>query len=82
MIIPRQPGVRVVKDRRAVLLQRHQILQRIHPGVEAGGNEAGEHAGDIGAVVRGVKETVFPLANGQLQRPLRDIVVQWRILNL
>ena len=36
----------------------------------------------IGAVVRGIEETVFPLANGQFQRPLHDVVVQWRTLNL
>src|SRR5437868_11130011 len=44
--------------------------------MEARGNQAGEHAGDVGTVVRGIKETVFPLANGQLQRPLRRGVLQ------
>jgi hypothetical protein len=48
-----QPGGRVTKDRGAVLLQRHQILQGIHPGVEAGGNQASEHTGNVGAVLGG-----------------------------
>ena len=61
-----------------MLLSGDQIVQRIHSGVEAGGNQAREHAGDIGAVGRSVEETVFPLANGQLQRPLRGVVLQRR----
>ncbi len=76
MVIPRQPGGRIAKDRRTVLLQRDQVFQRIHPGLETGGDQAREHAGDIGIVIRGVEETVFPLANGQLQRPLRRVVLQ------
>src|SRR5262249_36376437 len=82
VVIPRQPGGRIAKDHRAMLLQRDQVLQRIHPRLETCGNEAREHATDVGAVVRGVEETVFPLANGQLQRPLHDIILEWRTLNL
>ena len=39
-------------------------------------------AGDEGAVVRGVEKTVFPLANRQLQRPLRRVIVQRRTFHL
>jgi hypothetical protein len=78
VVIPREPGNRIAKDRRPVRLQRDQGLPRIHPGLKTGGEHAGEHAGDIGAVVRRVEETIFPLANGQLQRPLRPVVLQGR----
>jgi hypothetical protein len=76
MVIPRQPGCRVTKDRRAVLLQRPQILQRVAPGVEAGGNETGEDTGDVCTMLRGVKQTVFPLPNDELQEPFGHIIVQ------
>ena len=82
MVIPREPGGRITEDRRTVLLQHDQIFQRIHPGIEAGGNKAGEHTGDVGAMLRGVKETVFPLPNDELQGALHDIGVEWRPLNL
>src|SRR5437660_1552811 len=77
VVILRQPGGRIAKDHRPMLLQRDQVLQRIHPRLEICGDQAREYAGDVGAVVRGVEETVFPLANGQLQRPLHDIVIEW-----
>jgi len=44
--MPWQPGCRITKDRRTVLLQRDQVLQRIHPSLETGGDQAGEHTGD------------------------------------
>jgi hypothetical protein len=80
--MPRQPGGWVAKARRTVLLQRDQILQRIHPGVEADGNEAREHTGNVSTMLRGLTQTVLPLANEELQGPLHDIGVERRPLHL
>src|SRR5262245_25591202 len=82
VVIPRQPGRWVAKDRRTVLLQRNQILQCIDPSVEARGNEAREHTGDVGAMLRGIKQAVFPLPDDELQGALHDIGIDWRTLYL
>jgi hypothetical protein len=36
-------------------LQGHQIVQRVDAGLPAGGDQAGQEAGDAGAVRGGVK---------------------------
>ena len=77
-IIPRQPGAGIGKDRLAMLLHRHQILQRIDACLQTGGNQTGEHTGNIGTMLRGIEERVLALANAQFQGPLGDVVVQWR----
>src|SRR4030095_4886540 len=80
--IPWQPRYWVLKDRRAVLLYRHQVLQGVDTCLETGGDQACEQTGDVGTVLRGIKQTVVALTNRQLQGALDRIVVEWRPLNL
>jgi hypothetical protein len=63
------------KDRPAVVLQRHQILQGVDTGMETGGDQAGEYTGDIGAVLILVEQGVLTLPNEQLERPLCQVIV-------
>ena len=70
------------KDRLAVVLQRHQILQRIDTGMETGRDQTGEHPGDRGAVLICVEQGGLTLSNEQLQCPLHQIVVEGRVFDL
>jgi hypothetical protein len=47
-------------------LQGDQILQRIDPGLDTGGDQAGQETGDIRAVRAGVEQTVLALTDEQL----------------
>src|SRR2546427_11955845 len=60
------------------LLQRRQVLQRIDARMETGGDQTGEHTGDIGAVLSAVKQRVVALADEPFQGPLNEIVIEWR----
>src|SRR5712691_7913219 len=75
---PGQPRRRVSPDLRPVFLQRDQVLHRIDTRIEAGGDQAGEDARNVRTVLTFVKQRVVALPNEQLQRPLRQIVVQRR----
>ena len=63
MIAPGQPRRGLRKDLGAMLLQRHQVLQGIDTRLETGGNETGEDAGNVGTVLRSVKQRVLALPN-------------------
>ncbi len=63
VIGPGQPRRGLRKDRDAMLLQRHQVLQGIDTRLETGGNEAREDAGNVGTVLRRVKQRVLALPN-------------------
>ena len=52
---------RVQKHLVTVILQCYQVLYRIHTGIEARGNQAGEYAGNVGAVLAFVKQRVVAL---------------------
>src|SRR5712691_5320359 len=66
LIRPGQPRLGGGKDLGAVLLQRHQVLQGVHPRVETGGNQTGEHTGDVGTVLRGKEQRVLALPDEEL----------------
>src|SRR5438128_5197513 len=76
LIRPGQPRRGGGKDLGAVLLQRHQVLQGVHPRVETGRNQTGEHTGNVGTVLRGKEQRVLALPDEELQRPLDQVVVQ------
>ena len=46
-----------------MLLQRHQVLQGIDTRLATGGNEARQDAGNVGTVLRSVKQRVLALPN-------------------
>src|SRR5438132_1719358 len=48
------------------LLQRHQVLQGVHPRVETGRNQTGEHTGNVGTVLRGKEQRVLALPDEEL----------------
>ncbi len=75
---PGQPRRRVRTDLAPVLLQRHQILHRVDARIEAGGDQAGEHARDVCAMRAFVHQGVVALPNEQLQGPLGQIIVERR----
>src|SRR5207302_7879442 len=58
---PWQPRRRLRKDLGTVLLQRHQVLQGIDARLETGGDQTGEHTGDVGAVLSAVEQRVLAL---------------------
>src|SRR6266571_2901252 len=72
---PGQPRRRVRKDCGAVLLQRHQVIQDIAPGVEAGGNQARQHTGNVSAVLGAIKQRVLALSDEEFQCSLHHIVL-------
>ena len=59
-----------------MFLQRHQVVQGIATRMHAGGNQTGEHTGNVGAVRRFVEERVLALPDEQLQGPLDQVVIQ------
>ena len=66
LIVPWQPRRRLAEHGVAMPLQGYQIVQCVDPGLHAGGDQAGQEAGDVGAVRGGVEQTVPPLADEQL----------------
>jgi hypothetical protein len=76
LIIPWQPGPGISKHLLAMLLHCYQVVQRIHPGLHTGGNDAGKDAGDVGTMFGGIEQGVLALANTQFERPLGHIIVE------
>jgi hypothetical protein len=56
----------VVLQLKAVLLYRHQILQRIDPRLQAGRNHTGQQTGNVRTMLGRVEEGVLALANAEL----------------
>src|SRR6266849_6015367 len=78
LVGPGQPRRGIGKHLGAVFLEGHEIIEDIDTRIDAGGDQAGEHTGDRGAVVGLVEQRVLTLPDKQLQRPLHHVVVQWR----
>src|SRR5438874_2363826 len=53
-----------------MLLQRHQIGERINTRPRAGGDHTGQYTGHIGAVGARIKEAVATLTDHELQGPV------------
>ena len=67
-------------DLDAPLLECHQGVQRIDPRVEARRNQAGEHTGNRGAVLRLIEQRVVALADEELQGALHHIIGLFAII--
>ena len=65
LIRPGQPRLGVGKDLGAVFLQRHQVLQGVHPRVETGRNETREDTGNVGTVSVASERRVLALSDEQ-----------------
>jgi hypothetical protein len=61
-----------------VFLSRDQVRHRIDARIEAGGDQAGQHAGNVGTLLTFVKQRVVALPNEQLQDALGEILVERR----
>jgi hypothetical protein len=59
-----------------MLLQRHQVLQGIHPRRKTGGHQAGEHTGKVGTVLGGKEQRVFALPDKEFSGPLDEVIFQ------
>ena len=59
-----------------MLLDCHQILQRIDSRLHTGGNDTGKDAGNVGAMLGGIEQGVLALANREFERALGDVIVE------
>jgi hypothetical protein len=64
-----------------MLLQRHQVLHGIDPGLHTGGNQTGEETGDGGTRLGGREQGVLALPNEQFEGALGQVIVKRRAAN-
>jgi hypothetical protein len=53
-----------------MLLQGHQVLHGVHASLQTGGNQAGEHTGNVGTVLGFVQQRILTLTHKQFQGAL------------
>src|SRR5262249_50699008 len=64
-IRPGQPRRRVRKDLCPVVLESHQVFERIDASLETGGDQTGEHTRNVRTVLRTVEERILALPHEQ-----------------
>ena len=77
-IVPRHPRRRIRRQLSGVPLELGEVVERIGVGQLTGVDQAHEQAAHFGAMQGAIKQRIFAMQHGALERAFAEVIVQWR----